>query len=154
MLASGSDHGCCSLILWDTRSWTITSRIQSHIAAVTAIVDLEDGRHLLTGSYDKKINLFNHVKGQIILSLNNNRSSVTGMVMTIDKYRLVCSCLDSSLTVWTIIRKNNVFLDQYRLWRKFKAKGRFQLDLWFVKFNLHCFVHKLWCALLAMVSIF
>ena len=42
-LASGSDHGCCCLILWDTRSWTIASRIQSHTAAVTCIVDLGDG---------------------------------------------------------------------------------------------------------------
>jgi hypothetical protein len=39
-LASGSDHGCCCLILWDTKTWTISSRIQSHGAAVTSIVDL------------------------------------------------------------------------------------------------------------------
>lgn len=39
-LASGSDHGCSSLILWDVRSWTIASKIQSHSAAVTAIIDL------------------------------------------------------------------------------------------------------------------
>lgn len=42
-LASGSDHGCCCLILWDTRTWTISCRIQSHSAAVTSIVDLSDG---------------------------------------------------------------------------------------------------------------
>lgn len=62
-LASGSDFGCSSLILWDIRSWTISKKIQSHTAAVTAIVDLEDGRHLVTGSYDKKMILFNHQKG-------------------------------------------------------------------------------------------
>lgn len=42
-LASGSDHGCCCLILWDIRTWTICSRIQAHVAAVTSIVDLDDG---------------------------------------------------------------------------------------------------------------
>lgn len=42
-LASGSDHGCCCLILWDTKTWTIASRIQAHSAAVTSIVDLQDG---------------------------------------------------------------------------------------------------------------
>lgn len=62
-LASGSDHGCCCLILWDTRTWTISCRIQSHAAAVTSIVDLSDGEHLVTGSYDKKINLYNHLRG-------------------------------------------------------------------------------------------
>jgi WD40 repeat protein len=39
-LASGSDHGCSSLVLWDIRSWTMTSKIQAHSAAVTGIVDL------------------------------------------------------------------------------------------------------------------
>ena len=58
-LASGSDHGCSCLILWDIRTWTISLRIQAHTAAVTSILDLEDGLHLLTGSYDKKVNIFN-----------------------------------------------------------------------------------------------
>jgi WD40 repeat protein len=109
-LASGSDHGCSCLILWDTKSWTITTRIQSHTAAVTAIVDLDDGRHLVTGSYDKKINLFNHAKSQLVMSMNNNRTSVTGMVMSSDKSKLVTSGLDNSLTVWNIIRKHNVHI--------------------------------------------
>lgn len=39
-LASGSDHGCSSLILWDTRTWSMHSKVQCHSAAVTAIVDL------------------------------------------------------------------------------------------------------------------
>ena len=30
ILASGSDHGCGSVILWDTRSWQIISKIQAH----------------------------------------------------------------------------------------------------------------------------
>lgn len=39
-LASGSDHGCSSLVIWDIRNWSITSKIQAHTAAVTGIVDL------------------------------------------------------------------------------------------------------------------
>lgn len=107
-LASGSDHGCSSLVLWDTKSWTMHTKVQCHTAAVTAIVDLEDGRHLVTGSYDKKINLFSHAKGKIITTLSNNKTSVTSMVMTSDKRRVVSSGLDNSLSVWTIIRKNDV----------------------------------------------
>ena len=105
-LASGSDHGCSSLILWDTHSWTIMSKVVGHSAAVTAIVDLDDGRHLVTGSYDKKINLYSHTKGKIVTSLNNNRTSVTSMIMTADKSRLVSSGLDNSLSIWAILRKN------------------------------------------------
>lgn len=40
ILASGSDNGCGSVILWDPRSWQIISKIQAHEAAVTSIVDL------------------------------------------------------------------------------------------------------------------
>jgi WD40 repeat protein len=40
LLASGSDNGCGSVILWDTKSWQSTSKIQAHEAAVTSIVDL------------------------------------------------------------------------------------------------------------------
>lgn len=40
MLASGSDNGCGSVILWDPRSWQMISKIQAHEAAVTSIVDL------------------------------------------------------------------------------------------------------------------
>ena len=112
-LASGSDHGCSSLILWDTKTWNMQTKVACHTAAVTAIVDLDDGRHLVTGSYDKKINLFNHAKGKSITTLSNNKTSVTSMVMTSDKMRLVSSGLDSSLSVWTIVRKNDVILFIY-----------------------------------------
>ena len=122
-LASGSDHGCSSLILWDTKTWTIISKVVAHTAAVTAIVDLDDGKHLVTGSYDKKINLYNHSKGKIITSLNNNRTSVTSMVMTTDKSRLVSAGLDNSLSIWMIVRNNNVnILIYYRLFNRLYHK--------------------------------
>lgn len=74
---------------------------------MTCIVDLEDGEHLVTGSYDKQILLFNHWSGQILAS-HNNKSNVTSIVLTSDKKKLVSACLESSLLVWNIIRKNNV----------------------------------------------
>lgn len=109
ILASGSDNGCGSVVLWDSKSWQILSKIQAHEAAVTSIVDLEDGRTIATGSYDKKINIFSMAKNQKIIVLNN-RASVTGMVMTSDRSRLVSSGLDKSITIWTIIRKNGVHI--------------------------------------------
>ncbi len=114
LLASGSDNGCGSVVLWDTKSWQIVSKIQAHEAAVTSIVDLDDGKHIATGSYDKKINLFSLSKNQKMLTLSN-RASVTGMVMTSDRQRLVTAGLDKSVTVWAIIRKNEVTINLFRL---------------------------------------
>jgi WD40 repeat protein len=107
LLASGSDNGCGSVILWDSRNWQMVSRIQAHEAAVTSIVDLEDGKHIATGSYDKKINIISLSRNQKLQTLSN-RASVTGMVMTSDKARLVTAGLDKSISIWTIIRKNGV----------------------------------------------
>lgn len=114
-LASGSDHGCSCLILWDTKSWTIGTRIQAHNAALTCILDLEDNQHLLTGSYDKKINLFNHHRGEVVSSYNN-KSGITCMVLTSDRQRVVSSGLESTLNIWAIVSKiNGIGLEQIKV---------------------------------------
>lgn len=58
-LASGSDIGCSKIIIWDILSWQPLERFENHKAAVTAIIDLQDNSHILSGSYDKKINVYN-----------------------------------------------------------------------------------------------
>jgi len=58
-LASGSDHGCSSICLWDTTTWNMKMKIEGHKAAVTAIVDLKDNQSLISGSYDKRLNIYN-----------------------------------------------------------------------------------------------
>ena len=85
---------------------------------MTGIVDLEDGRHIATGSYDKKIAIYNIVKNQIVFTLNNNKSSVTGMIINADKTRLITSGLDKTVSVWSIIRKNGVNFNLFRSSKK------------------------------------
>ena len=53
------------------------------------------------------------VKNQRVLSLNN-RSSVTGLVLSSDKSRLVAAGLDKSVSVWSIVRKNGVVAGLFR----------------------------------------
>ena len=62
-LASGGDNGCCSLILWDTQQWKMKKKANLHSAALTCIVDLQDGNHLATGGYDKRIHVYNYKRG-------------------------------------------------------------------------------------------
>ena len=62
-MVSGADHGCCCLALWDTDEWKLMKKLKMHAAALTCILDLEDGKHLLTGSYDKRVNLIEYGRG-------------------------------------------------------------------------------------------
>jgi len=58
-LASGSDYGCSSIVLWDISTWNMRMKIENHKAAISAIVDLNDNRSMISGSYDKSINIYN-----------------------------------------------------------------------------------------------
>lgn len=104
-LASGSDHGCSSIILWDTSTWSIRMRIESHRAAVTSILDLQDNRSMISGSYDKTINVYNlSSEGKILFNLPVNKTSVTALLLNCTGSKLVSCGLDDSLNVWQVVR--------------------------------------------------
>ena len=109
LLASGSDHGCNSIILWDIDSWTPKLKLEGHKYAVTSILDLGDGVHIASGSYDKKINVYNLMQGKVVFDLPTNKSSVTGLVLSARGTKMVSCGLDNSLNVWQIVRsKQNI----------------------------------------------
>jgi hypothetical protein len=104
-LASGSDHGCSSIVLWDTATWNMRMRIESHRAAVTSILDLQDNRSLISGSYDKTINVYNlNSEGKVLFNLPVNKTSVTALLLNSSGSKLVSCGLDDSLNVWQVVR--------------------------------------------------
>ena len=108
LLASGSDHGCSSIVLWDTTTWNMRMRIESHKAAVTAIVDLQDGRGLVSGSYDKTINVYSLANdGKLAYSLPANKTSVTALLLNCNSTKLISCGLDDTLSVWQLVRGNS-----------------------------------------------
>ena len=56
------------------------------------------------------------------LQTSSNRASVTGMVMTTDRSRLVTAGLDKSVCVWIINRRNGVILYLSRLLKELLMK--------------------------------
>lgn len=103
-LASGGDYGCSSIIIWDINTWAIRTKLKYHSAAVTCIVDLEDGQTIVSGSYDKKINLYNIKEPSLLYNLPNNKSPVAAMVLNANKNKLVSTGLDGKIYVWSITR--------------------------------------------------
>lgn len=91
-------------MLWDSEGYTPVLKLEGHKAAVTCIVDLGDGLHMASGSYDKKINIYNLQQGQVAYNLPTNKSSVTGIVLSARGSKMVSCGLDNSLNVWQIVR--------------------------------------------------
>lgn len=104
LLASGSDHGCSSLAVWSTNTWTMRMKVQAHTAAVTSILDLCDGQTLVSGSYDKQINVYDYRRNSLLYSLPNNKASVTGIILNSSRSRMVSCGLDNCLYVWAVSR--------------------------------------------------
>ena len=67
--------------MWDISNWSLRHKLEGHSAAVTAIVDLQDGENMLSGSYDKKINIYDLKQGKLSYNLPANKCSVTGIVL-------------------------------------------------------------------------
>lgn len=105
-LASGSDIGCSKIIIWDMSTWQPLDRFENHKAAVTAIVDLQDDTHVLSGSYDKKINVYNVEQGRFLYNLPANQTPVTGAIINKSGNRVITCGLDKALNVWQVSRTN------------------------------------------------
>ncbi len=71
---------------------------------MTSIVDLQDNQSLVSGSYDKKINIYNLLTGKISFNLPANKSSVTGIILNNVGNKMISCGLDSYLTVWQVVR--------------------------------------------------
>lgn len=80
-------------------------KIEYHKAAVTAIVDLQDNRSLISGSYDKTINVYNlNEEGKIQFNLPVNKTSVTAVLLSCNGNKLISCGLDDTISVYQIMR--------------------------------------------------
>lgn len=80
-------------------------KIESHKAAVTAIVDLQDNRSLISGSYDKNINIYNlNSEGKILYNLPVNKTPVTAILLNCNGSKMISCGLDDSVNVWQVVR--------------------------------------------------
>lgn len=107
-LASGSDFGCSSIVLWDILTWNMRMKIENHKAAISAIVDLNDNRSLISGSYDKSINIYNlNSEGKMLFNLPINKTAVTSILLNCNNSKMIsCGLDDLSINVWQIVRDN------------------------------------------------
>ena len=56
------------------------------------------------------------------LQVLSNRASVTGMVMSTDRSRLITAGLDKSVAIWLINRRNGVIFYLFSLFKELSMK--------------------------------
>ena len=79
------------------------SKIKLHSAALTSIVDLLDGCHLATAGYDKRIIVYDYIRGQSAFDVNSNKSSISSMVICNQSRKLISAGMDFTLCIWNIL---------------------------------------------------
>jgi WD40 repeat protein len=67
---------------------------------------LQDNTHILSGSYDKKINVYNFEQGRFVYNLPANQTSVTGAIINRAGTKVITCGLDKALNVWQISKNN------------------------------------------------
>ena len=103
-LVSGSDAGCSLVVVWDPVTWQPRHVFSSHSAAVTGIVDLQDGVHFMSAGYDKKLNVFSLEQGKLVYEAPLSESPITGLVINKNGSRIVASSLHKTLNVYRVVR--------------------------------------------------
>ncbi|CAD8051290.1 unnamed protein product [Paramecium sonneborni] len=101
-LASGSDNGDKSIKIWNLSTLKVHNTLIEHQAAVVALLSLDDGQTLVSGSYDKSLLIWNIDKTQSIQKLIGHTNAVT--CLTLAKGRFISGGLDQNLIVWKIIK--------------------------------------------------
>ena len=72
-IGSGGDIGCCQLMLWRVSGEELYHNFSSqHNAAITSILDLNDNKHFISGSFDCNLNIYNIPKKQLIKSTSTS----------------------------------------------------------------------------------
>lgn len=82
-------------------------------------MDLKDNAHILSGSYDKKINIYNAETNKFEYTLPANKTEITGAVITKNGTRVItCGLHDKNIHIWQISRGMGGYVETLFLEKK------------------------------------
>jgi WD40 repeat protein len=76
--------------------------LEGHSGSVYAVAITPDGRHAVSGSYDKTLKIWDLNTGKIIRPLEGHSGSVYAVAITPDGHRAVSGSYDNSLKIWDL----------------------------------------------------
>lgn len=106
-IGSGGDIGCCQLMLWRVKGEELYHNFSSHhSAAITSILDLNDNKHFISGSFDCNLNIYNISKKQVIKSTStSHKITFLSKCNSQDKTKtdqILSGNLNSQICVWKV----------------------------------------------------
>jgi WD40 repeat protein len=76
--------------------------LETHTEPVWAVAATTDGRHAISGSYDRTLRLWDLESGQTIRTLEGHTDAVYAVVVTLDGRCAVSASHDKTLRVWDV----------------------------------------------------
>ena len=77
--------------------------LEGHTHEVKAVALTADGRHAVSGSYDKTLRVWDLETGQTIRTLEGHTGRVTSLALTADGRHAVSGSWDNTLRVWDLL---------------------------------------------------
>ncbi len=90
------------IIIFDIKSKTIIHKLKAHNHRVRAISLTNDGKMMVTGSYDKLVKLWDFKSKRLLSTLEGHNSKVSNVAISNDKEYAVTTSFDNNMVIWDI----------------------------------------------------
>ena len=77
-------------------------RLQGHTSWVSAVAVTHDGRHVVSGSNDKTLRVWDLANGRTKITLQGHSNWITAVTVTSDDRHVISSSWDSTVRVWEL----------------------------------------------------
>ncbi|MFN8467927.1 MAG: effector-associated domain EAD1-containing protein [Caldilineaceae bacterium] len=91
-------------VVWTTAqsSTSLVRTLSGHTKRVTAVAVTPDGRHVISGSWDKTLRVWDLASGETVRTLSGHTDWVRGVAVTPDGRQVVSGAEDKTLRVWDL----------------------------------------------------
>jgi WD40 repeat protein len=98
IIVSAGDDGVVRL--WNMATRSELNASNAHQGPVSAVVFLDDGKLLATGSYDRTIKIWDAEAGHLRKTLTGHRAAVTALSYALNQRQLASASYDATVKIW------------------------------------------------------